>query len=109
MWWVALFVGLLYGIYHIFMSFHQPLKEWQYYYYLAGAASLCIGLTWGYIARSTTSPETVYKYGAAFDGAIVLSYYLLSIWLFNMKFSIVEYVGVGLVAAGMVVLKLGGN
>lgn len=108
MWYLALLIGLVFGLWHGQLSFNETLKSSQYYIYIAMCTSTVWGLLWALIAKSSTVAENVYKYGSAHDGAIVLAWYIGSIFIYKMNFSITEYIAIGFIVIGTLLLKVAG-
>jgi multidrug transporter EmrE-like cation transporter len=103
---IALIGGMLNGVSHSVLSFYQPIKSSNWYYFIS--VPLLIGFTFGwlFIAKNIPMKEEVYRLGAIWDSAIVLTWYLGSIWLFGLKFTPLTWIGIGVMVLGVVIIKV---
>ncbi len=107
MWYLAILLGGIYGLYHSYASFYTPFKESKYYLAIVPVIAGCSGFLWALIVKYSNSSEDVYRAGSAHDGAIVLMWYIGSLFLFNLKMTTTEYIGIGFILIGVMLLKLG--
>lgn len=98
--------GLISGALQGAVAFWEPLRRSALYYWAGLPIMVTSSLLWLYIARTTPIKEDVYRLGALWDCALVFSWYLLSIWVFNLSFSTLSWVGILLILGGVVVLKI---
>lgn len=105
MWYIALILGSFYGLYHSFASFYEPLKNSKYYLLIISLVAALAGLSWGLIAKYSSSATNVYKAGSAHDGALLLVWYVGSLFVFNIKLGKIEYFGLFLILIGTLLLK----
>jgi uncharacterized membrane protein len=73
---------------------------------MAGLAASC-GLAWGWCCRQTPDPSRLYVFGLAWDAVGVLTYLILPAAFARLELSPPQWVGVALVAAGLLLAKAG--
>ena len=98
--------GLISGTLQGVVAFWDPLRRSYLYYWVGLPILVGASLLWLYVARTTPVKEDVYRLGALWDCALIFSWYLLSIWIFNLSFSALSWFGILLILGGVVVLKV---
>jgi multidrug transporter EmrE-like cation transporter len=84
---------------------YLPIKHTSLYMPLGLALALAANYLWLSIARASGSPTETQTNGFVWDGIIVLTYAMIPLF-FGARLNVAQSLGVGLVIAGMVLLKL---
>lgn len=92
---------------YAWLTFKPELKVSAYLLPIGLSLAVVGNLLWILLARSTQEPGKLIVYGMAWDAMITLSFLLVPIMFFGVRFTVVSGVGCGLVGLGLLMMKLG--
>lgn len=82
------------------------IKNSSYYYYLGLGFAFITNSLWLYLSKITTDFNTIHKYSFIWDGIILLTAAIIPIIFFNVKPEGLHLIGILLIMAGMILLKV---
>jgi multidrug transporter EmrE-like cation transporter len=101
-----LLAAVLYSMYN-YLTFSPSLKDSNYVLPLGLICVLLANTIWIYLSKSTQDPSKLLQYGIYWDVLITGLTILLPVLVFSAKLSPVQIVGLVMVVAGLVTIKVG--
>jgi drug/metabolite transporter (DMT)-like permease len=97
---------LIYTIY-AWLTFSPSMKASSYLIPLGISMAIAGNYLWITMARSIQQPAELVYYGMLWDSMITLSFILVPIVFFGVRFNLVSGIGCGLVLVGLTLMKMG--
>lgn len=104
---LMLVIGTITYSVYAWLTFKPELKMSMYLIPTALCLAIFGNLLWILLAKSTESPAKLIIYGMAWDTMITLSFLLVPIVFFGVRFSPVAGLGCTMVVVGLLIMKLG--
>lgn len=90
------------------LSYNKAILESGWGLYLSILVSNATGITWLMIARRTPDQRDILTYGTIWDSLTTLSFWVVPIFFFGVKLNSTSVLGLILVAAGTLLVKISG-
>jgi multidrug transporter EmrE-like cation transporter len=104
--WMIALGTVIYSLY-AWLTFKPELKVSAYLMPIGLSLALIGNLLWILLAKSTQEPAKLIMYGMMWDTMITLSFLLVPMMFFGVRFTLVGGVGCALVVVGLLMMKLG--
>jgi multidrug transporter EmrE-like cation transporter len=104
--WMIVLGTIIYSLY-AWLTFKPELKVSNYLMPFGLGLALIGNLLWILLAKSTHEPAKLIVYGMVWDTMITLSFLLVPMMFFGVRFTLVSGVGCGFVVLGLLMMKLG--
>lgn len=104
--WMLIIGAVVYSVY-AWLTFKPELKVSAYLMPIGLALALVGNALWIMLARSTDDSARLIVYGMMWDAMITLSFLLVPMIFFGVRFTAVSGIGCGLVVVGLLMMKLG--
>jgi drug/metabolite transporter (DMT)-like permease len=100
-------IGALIYVFYAWLTFSPSMKTSEYLMPLAIAMAIAGNLLWIKMARSIQEPAALVYYGMLWDSMITVSFIVVPIIFFGVRFNVISGFGCVLVLAGLTMMKLG--
>lgn len=105
---IVLFLGLAAIIYGItaYMSYSETIKASSWYFIVGIILANIANIMWMILAKNTTDNSKLVVYGLIWDSILTLSFLLTPFLFFDIKLSMTQTIGLGLIIAGIICTKV---
>jgi len=104
---LMLAIGTLIYTFYAWLTFSPSMKMSSYLIPLGIGMAVAGNFLWIMMARSIHQPAVLVYYGMLWDSMITVSFILVPIVFFGVRFNLISGIGCGLVLAGLTLMKLG--
>ena len=104
--WMLVLGTMVYSSY-AWLTFKPEMKVSAYLLPIGISLAVVGNLLWILLARSTVDLSRLIVYGMLWDTMITLSFLLVPVVFFGVRFTVIGGVGCGLVGVGLLMMKLG--
>lgn len=87
-------------------SYHPIFKASSYYYWTSLAIATVTSFSWAYVARHTENSSKLVVYGLYWDVIMTVTYLVVPVVIFHARMSIIQWIGVSLIMAGIILTKV---
>lgn len=104
--WIIGLATIVYSAY-AWITFNPALKTFAYLVPLGLLLAVIGNWAWISIARSIQEPSELVIYGMLWDAMITLTFVMVPVLFFGVRFNVVSGLGCGLVLIGLTLMKIG--
>lgn len=105
--YVLVFFGFFVFMANSYMSFNKSIHDKWWFPLALVACSMTAGLMWSFICKGASSAREIYTLSSIWDFIIKFAFYVFPVLFYSIKLNWQTVIGVLLVFAGCVVVKLG--
>ena len=104
----ALIFATLVCCLYTFLNYATWFKNLSISYIVLFCVLLGTGMSipWAFIVKYTTVKESLFLYSISWDVMVTVASLLIPIYFYGVKFSFANWIGIGLIVAGVLALKL---
>lgn len=103
----SLIVGAIIYCVYAWLTFNPSLKQSGYLVPAGITLAMAGNLLWIFLAKSTADPARLTIYAMAWDTMVTVSFVLVPVVLFGIRFSITSCLGLILAVLGIFLMKIG--
>lgn len=104
--WMFLGLAALVYVAGCWLTYNNDLKPYWWYIPLGVALGGVINAIWFWAAKTFTDKDKMYVFGLTWDGMLMGIYYLMPLILFGTKLDRWGWLGLILIVAGAMILKV---
>lgn len=98
--------GILYGLFS-WVTFNDEIRDSRYFLIYGLAYAILANLSWIILVKNLSNPKHIVYYSLVWDVLMALVGLAIPIIFFGMRFSSISIIGITLIIAGTLVIKLG--
>lgn len=99
-------IGMLMYVAIAYASYSETFKASNWFYPVGVITAIVANLTWLWISKTEPDPAKILIKGLYWDSMLTAIYLVVPILMFGVRLTLVQGLGLGLVVAGLVVVKL---
>lgn len=103
---ISFALGMLIYCLSAYTSFNAEFKKSNWFFVAGLGMSILANLIWMNIAKNTEDVSRLAVIGLYWDSMIVLAFLFVPMLVFGMELTTTQWVGVGLIVAGIFVTKV---
>ena len=100
-----IFATLVCAVY-TFLIYANWFKNLSFFYLAVVVLGIGMSIPWGIIVRYTSTKESLFLYSISWDVMVTIVSLVIPIYFYGVKFSFNNWIGIGLILAGIFTLKI---
>jgi multidrug transporter EmrE-like cation transporter len=91
---------------YTFLNYAIWFKNWNLFYVAVVILGAGMSIPWAFIVKYTLTKESLFLYSISWDVMVTVISLVIPILLYGVKFSFANWIGIGLIVAGIFTLKI---
>jgi len=101
-----LIAGVLYGVFS-WVTFNDEIRNSRYFWFYGLVYAVLANFSWSILVKSLSNHKHIAYYSLAWDVLMAVVTLAVPVIFFDMRFSRISMIGIALIIAGTLVMKLG--
>ena len=102
----ALFIASLVCAIYTFLIYAEWFKNLSFFYIAITVLGIGMTIPWGIIVKYVPTKESLFLFSISWDVMVTLVSIIIPICFYGVKFSFTNWIGIGLILAGVFTIKL---
>lgn len=104
--YVQFLMGMLVYLILAVMSYSPTMKAHPYYYAAGAVLAVISNFAWMWLSKTTQNPSDLVVRGVYWDLMLMASYMSVPFLAYGAKLNSTQLIGIGLIVAGLVIMKV---